>query len=99
MSSCKEYQNSLNKDFACRSMSPHQGPRLVPGAGRELSLTENQEATHGALPCIPSAVVALSLFGRITSSKSMIKKKRIYAKETHFPTLASGYMYSHSEKN
>lgn len=101
LSSCKQYhryQNSLNKDFACRSMIPHQGPRLVPGAGRELSLTKNQVGTQGALPCTPSAVVASNLFGRITSSKSMNKKICIYAEETHFPRLASGYTYSHSEK-
>lgn len=102
LSSCKEYhrcQNSLNKDFACRSMGPGQEPRLVPGVGRELSFTKTQVATQGALSCISSAVVVSNLFGRMTSSKSMIKKICIYAKETHFPRLASGYTYSRSGEN
>lgn len=76
---------------------PTSGPRLVPGAGRELCLTRNQVVTQGALPCIPSAAVVSNLLGRITSSKSW-NKKSIYAKETHFPRLASGYTYNHSEK-
>lgn len=35
---------------------------------------KNQVATQGALPCISSAGVFSKLFGRITSSKSMLKK-------------------------
>lgn len=77
-------------------MGPDQGPRLVPGAGRQLSLPKNQGVTQGALPCIPSAVLVSKLFGR--TSRSMVKKNCVYAKETHIPRLASGYMHSHSKK-
>lgn len=41
-------------------------------------------ATQGALPCISAAVVFSKLFGRITSSKSMLKNMYILLGDT-FP--------------